>query len=132
MSSENVDLVRKAIDAANRRDLSLGRDLWHPDAEVDWSRSNGPLKGVYRGQEEIEGLLGEFWSAFDRMETEAHEYTPVGAHVVVPNTVYMRGRDGVEVTARSTFVYTIEDGRITRLVMFNERDEALEAAEQQQ
>jgi ketosteroid isomerase-like protein len=47
---------------------------------------------------------------------------------VVPNTAHMRGRDGVEVIARSTFVYTVEDGQITRLRMFQERAEALEAA----
>ena len=132
MSQENVEVVRSAIEAGNRRDLQMGWDLWDPNAEVDWSRSNGPLKGVYRGREEIERLLTEFWSAFDRVETEAHEYTPVGSQVVVPNTAHMRGRDGVEVTAKSTFVYTIEDGQVTRLVMFNDLDEALEAAEQQQ
>jgi hypothetical protein len=32
------------------------------------------------------------------------------------------------VTARSTFVYTVENGLITRLRMFQERAEALEAA----
>jgi ketosteroid isomerase-like protein len=40
----------------------------------------------------------------------------------------MRGRDGIEVTARSTFVYTVENGQITRIRMFQERAEALEAA----
>jgi hypothetical protein len=39
----------------------------------------------------------------------------------------MRGRDGIEVTARNTSVYTLEDGLITRLRMFQERAEALEA-----
>jgi ketosteroid isomerase-like protein len=39
----------------------------------------------------------------------------------------MRGRDGVEVTARSTFVFTVENGQITRVRMFQERAEALEA-----
>jgi hypothetical protein len=32
------------------------------------------------------------------------------------------------VTARNTSVYTLEDGLITRLQMFQERTEALEAA----
>ena len=40
----------------------------------------------------------------------------------------MRGRDGIEVSARSTFLYTVENGQITRLRMFQERDEALEAS----
>jgi hypothetical protein len=40
----------------------------------------------------------------------------------------MRGRDGIEVTARSTLVYTVENGQIIRQRMFQERAEALEAA----
>jgi ketosteroid isomerase-like protein len=52
----------------------------------------------------------------------------VGSEVVVPNTAHMRGRQGIEVTARSTQVFTVENGRITRLRLFQERAEALEAA----
>jgi len=40
----------------------------------------------------------------------------------------MRGRDGIEVTASSTFVFRVENGQITRQTMFQERAEALEAA----
>jgi ketosteroid isomerase-like protein len=40
----------------------------------------------------------------------------------------VQGREGIEVIARSTFVYTVENGQITRLRMFQERAEALEAA----
>jgi ketosteroid isomerase-like protein len=128
MSRENAEIVRKAIEAGNRRDRSMLRALWHSDAEVDWSRSRGPFKGVYRGRNEFGGFQNEFWSAFERVELEAHGFTQAGSHVVVPNTAHMRGRDGVEVIARSTFVYTVEDGQITRLRMFQEQAEALEAA----
>jgi hypothetical protein len=39
----------------------------------------------------------------------------------------MRGREGIAVTAKSTFVWTVENGQITRFRMFQERAEALEA-----
>jgi ketosteroid isomerase-like protein len=48
--------------------------------------------------------------------------------VLVWNTVHMWGRDGIEVTARSALVFTVENGEITRLRLFDERAEALEAA----
>jgi ketosteroid isomerase-like protein len=48
--------------------------------------------------------------------------------VVVPNTAHLRGREGVKVIARSTFVFTVENGQITRLRMFQERADALKAA----
>ena len=128
MSRENVEIVRKAIEASNRRDVPMARALWHAEAEVDWSRSRGPLKGVYRGREEVETFQDEFWSMFETVELEAHGFMQAGSDVVVPNTAHLRGRDGMEVIARSAFVYTVEDGRITRLQMFQEPDEALEAA----
>jgi ketosteroid isomerase-like protein len=127
MSDVNVEIVRKAIEAGNRRDVAAARALWHSDAEVDWSRSLGPWKGVYRGRAEIERFQNEFWSTFEENEVEPHGFTQAGSDVVVPNTTHMRGRGGVEVIARSTFVYTVEDGQITRLRMFQEQDEALKA-----
>jgi ketosteroid isomerase-like protein len=127
MSQENVEIVRRSIEALNRRDLTTLAALWRSDAEVDWSRSRGPLKGVYRGSGEIENFQNEFWASFERLEIEAHGFTQAGSEVVVPNTTHLRGRDGIEVTASSTFVYTVENRQITRLRMFQEQADALEA-----
>jgi ketosteroid isomerase-like protein len=57
-----------------------------------------------------------------------HGFTEAGSEVVVPNTAHVRGREGIEVIARSAFVFTVENGQITRLRLFQERAEALEAA----
>jgi ketosteroid isomerase-like protein len=128
MSEENVETVRRWIDAWNRRDLTAWLALLSSGAEVDWSRSRGPLKGVYRGPGELEVFWDAFWSTFEDVQVEFHGFTEVGSEVVVPNTAHVRGRQGIEVVARSTFVFTVENGRITRLRMFQERAEALEAA----
>ena len=39
----------------------------------------------------------------------------------------MRGRDGIEVTARRTWVYTIREGGIVRLCQYQDLQEALAA-----
>jgi ketosteroid isomerase-like protein len=90
-------------------------------------RSRGPLKGVYRGHGKLEGFWDAFWSTFKDIQLEVHGFTEVGSEVVVPNTAHMRGRQRIEVIARSTFVFTLENGQITRLRLFQERAEALEA-----
>ena len=82
----------------------------------------------YRGRGELEAFWNEFWTTFEDVQVEVHGFTDVGSDVVVPNTAHLRGRQGMEVIARSTFVYTVENGQITRLRMFQERAEALEAA----
>ena len=58
MSQENVEIVRRHVEAWNRRDLTTWLAMLRSDAEIDWSRSRGPLKGVYRGHGELESLLG--------------------------------------------------------------------------
>jgi ketosteroid isomerase-like protein len=128
MSEENVEVVRRGIEAWNRRDLTTWMASCHPDAEIDWSRSRGPLKGVYRDHGELETFWDEFWSMFEEIELETHGFTQAGSEVVVPNTAHLQGREGIEVIARSAFVFAVENGQITRMRMFQERAEALEAA----
>jgi ketosteroid isomerase-like protein len=125
MSRENVEVSRRHIEAWNRRDLSTWLALLSTDGEIDWSRSRGPLKGVYRGRREHETFWNEFWSTFEDVQVETHGFTDAGAEVVIPNTGHMRGRDGIEVVARSTFVNTVENGQITSHRMFQERADAL-------
>jgi ketosteroid isomerase-like protein len=96
--------------------------------EIDWSRSRAPFKGVYRGHDGIETFWDLFWSTFTDVQIEVHSLTEAGSEVVVSNTAHMRGRDGIEVVARSALVNTVENGQITRLRMFQEPAEALEAA----
>jgi ketosteroid isomerase-like protein len=127
MSDENVETVRRHTDAWNRRDRTGWLTLFLPDGELDWSRSRGPLKGVYRGRGELEHFFDEFWSTFEDVQVEMHGFTEVGSEVVVPNTAHMRGRQGIEVIARSTFVFTFENGQIARQRLFQQRAEALEA-----
>jgi len=128
MSEEKVEIVRRHAEAWNQRDRTTWLALFSSGAELDWSRSRGPLKGVYRGNREFEVFWDAFWSTFEDVHVEMHSFTEVGSDVVVPNTAHIRGRQGIEVVARSTFLFTIENGRITRFWMFQEKTEALEAA----
>jgi ketosteroid isomerase-like protein len=129
MSQENVEIVRRGVETWNRRDLRTWLALFSSDAEIDWSRARGPLKGVYRGPGEIETLWNEFFFTFEEAQIETtHGFTDAGSEVVVSNTSHFRGREGIEVSASSTWVFTLENGKITRLRLFQERAEALEAA----
>jgi hypothetical protein len=39
----------------------------------------------------------------------------------------LEGREGIETVSRATFVWTIRDGAIERVSMYQEREDALEA-----
>src|SRR5215217_5006961 len=128
MSRENVEVVRRSVDAWNRRNQKAWLALYHPDVEVDWSRSRGPLKGFYHGRAALQSFWNDYWSVFEAAHFEAHDFIDGGSEVVVPNTTHVRGRQGIETVARSNVVYTVEHGQITRFRMFQERAEALAAA----
>ena len=127
MSQANVEVVRRNAEAWNRRDLAAWMASLHPDVEIDWSRSRAPFKGVYRGHDGIETFWAEFWTTFEDVQIEWHSVTEAGSEVVISNTAHIRGREGIEVTAKSALVNTVENGQITRLRLFQERAEALEA-----
>jgi ketosteroid isomerase-like protein len=127
VSRENVEIVRRALDAYGRRDVDALRTLHHPDFELDWSASRGPLVGVYRGIEEAFRYWDEYYEAFEETIVKPDRFVGTGDFVVVPNVAYQRGRDGIEVTARSTLVYEVHNRQITRLCLYQDEDEALKA-----
>ena len=91
------------------------------------SRSIGPQRGVYK-LDQMRSFLENFTATFESVRIEAEEFVEVDELVVVPNTTHVRGRDGIEATARTAFVFTIRNGVATRLVMYQGRQEALGAA----
>jgi ketosteroid isomerase-like protein len=125
---ERIEFVRRAIDAFNRRDVDALLELGGDDFEYDWSRSLGPNRAIYKGANGFLQFISEQWEMFDPFQLEAHEYIPRGSHVVVPTTIHGRGPQGIPVSAKSTHLYTFENGRLVRITMFQERQEALAAA----
>ena len=96
--------------------------------EYDWSRSLGPNRGIYRGVEAFMEFINDQWSTFESVTLEAHDFIPRGNHVVVPTTTHGRGRQGVSVTAKSAQLYTFDNGRLVRVTLYQDREEALAAA----
>jgi ketosteroid isomerase-like protein len=127
MSQENVEIVRAVFEAANRSDVPAMLKDAAPDFVYDHSRSLGPFVGVY-GLSETRQFLDEFFAAWGSLRWEVSEFVDAGEQVVAPFTTYAQGRDGIEVQARAAFVWTLRDGAIARLCLYQERDEALEAA----
>jgi ketosteroid isomerase-like protein len=127
MSQENVEIARQAIDAYTRRDLEGVRGLADPEIELDWSASRGWLAGVYRGVEETQRFYEGYFEAFDEIVIEPDRFIDAGESVVVPNVAHQKGRDGIEVSARSTLVFTARNHRLIRVCLYQETDQALRA-----
>jgi len=126
MSQENEEIVRAVYDAYNREDLDAAVKDAAPEFELDWTRAVGPQRGVYK-LDEIRAFLGDFLEAFESTRVVPDEFIGAGDQVVVPQTGYIRGRDGIEATARITLVWTFRDGAIVRTCLYQQKHEALEA-----
>ncbi len=127
MSQENVEVVRAAYDAYNRGDLDVVLSNAAPDFELDWSRGVGPQRGVYK-LDQARPFFEDFGDTFESIRVEPKEFIEVDDGVIVPQTGYTRGRGGIETTARITLVWTIRDGAIVRICLYQDKQDALEAA----
>jgi ketosteroid isomerase-like protein len=111
MSQENVEIVRAAIDAWSRGDWDTALKDTAPDFEYDLSRAIGPIRGVYR-RDQTEEAWRDFTEGLTFARIEPHELIEAGEHVVVPWTYHAVGRDGIEVQARTTWLFTLRDSRV--------------------
>ena len=126
MSQENVEIARAAVDALNRGDWNAALKDAAPDFELDLSRGMGPDAGVYEG-DQVREWWDRFTESWESISFEPREFIPVDEHVVIPLTLRARGRDGIEVPSRPTWVLTFGSGALARVRMYQERAEALEA-----
>ena len=127
MPEKSVEIVRAAIDAYNRGDWEAFVKDAASDFEFDLSRAVGPNHGVY-GRDQTQSLSSQFAEDWESVWIEPHEFIEAGEHVVVPWTMHAVGRDGIELQTRVTMNWTIRNGAIERVCMYQERQEALEAA----
>jgi ketosteroid isomerase-like protein len=127
MSQQNVAVAQLCIDAYNRRDLEALRVLSDPDTELDWSASRGVEAGVYEGIDAVLRLYSAYFDAFEEIIIEPDRFIDAGESVVVPNLSRSRGREGIEVLARSTLVITFRSRKVTRICLYQATEQALEA-----
>src|SRR5215213_5222426 len=99
MSQQNVEIVRAALDAYNRGDLESSLKDISPGFELDLSRAAGPSI-AFTARDQILSFRAEFSEAWESVRIEPHEFIEAGEDVVVPWTMHLTGRDGIEVQAR--------------------------------
>ncbi len=120
-------MARRGYEAWLRGDVDAASEDFAPDFELDMSRAIGIDRGIY-SLNQMRRLGEEFWEAWETVQVGADESIDAGEHVVIPFANRLRGRDGIEVQARGTWLCTIRDGLIVRICLYQEVQEALEAA----
>jgi ketosteroid isomerase-like protein len=127
MSQENVEAVRRGIEAWNAGDMDAFREMHDPDVIVrtvaDW-----PEPGPYVGREAV---MRSFEQLRDTWDVETLEVTSdfidAGDRVVV-RLIWHGVGQGPQLNLELTDVLTVRKGRIRGHEYFWDHAEALEAA----
>ena len=131
MSQENVEKVRASLEAWSRGDWDGALKDTAPDGVVDNSTAIGEWRGIHRGHDAIRGMWERFIEPWERVEIEVTEVIEARVdRVVISTRARFVGRDGIELPGptRSGWVWQFRDGQIVHLAIYNDLDEALEAA----
>jgi len=128
VSAENVEIVRRLIEAWDRGDYSAALASIDPKIEVNVAY-HADIDGTYRGHAGLAEMLGVFWTEFERPRIEIEEAIHVGNAVVLGVRFFGRGKkSGVEVDAPAWHAWSLREGLAVRWQLFRTKQEALEAA----
>ena len=122
MASENLDLLRSIYAAIERGDF--GSSAW-ADPDIERVVVDGPEPGTFTG---LAGLAeGMRTRDMEDFRAEAEECRELDAErvLVLTRGVGRGKRSGVPVDARGAEVFEVHDGKVIRIVVYNDRDRAL-------
>jgi uncharacterized protein len=127
MSEENVEIVRRLMDAYLSGDFETALAAFDPEVEFDVSIR--PEGRVYRGRDGVIDAVRTWAGTWKDLKIEIEEIIGAGDDVVVVDRESGRGRaSGTQFEQQTGWVYTLREGKIIRAVWFPRREEALEAA----
>jgi ketosteroid isomerase-like protein len=126
--SENLDLVRSIYADWERGDYSSSE--W-ADPDIEFVQADGPEPSRATGLAEMAAAWGKRLNTFADVRVEAEEYRELDdSHVLV--LVRSRGvakTSGIDLKQiggeRTALVVSLRDGKVTRLVLYFDRDRAL-------
>jgi ketosteroid isomerase-like protein len=129
MSQENVEIVVKQFTDTNARDFTAVMDAYAEDVTLVLHGEIGPLSSAATGKVAVGEWFGDWFRQFGRdYRFDIEESRGVGDRVFVLATHHGRGRgSGVPVEERWAYLYTVHDGKVSRVELWNDRD-AREAA----
>ena len=129
MSEENVEIVRRAFERMNAGDI----DGFLRFCEMDLEFRDLPAlpgSGVFIGHDAMRGWYAKVEEAFENLRFEIEEYIATTSnHVLMPSRAVGRGRgSGADVELAFSAVATMRNGKLAKLIVYEDHAEALEAA----
>jgi ketosteroid isomerase-like protein len=127
MARENVEAVNRAISAINERDVDAYLAVCTPDVEL--VNPIAAIEGPNRGEPGIRRFFDGIREGATRFELEVERLEPLGDDRVLGFlTLNVESERGFPQRQPLTNLYELEGGKLSRVRVFRDRAEALEAA----
>jgi ketosteroid isomerase-like protein len=130
MSEENVEVVRRAVEAAFRRPPDFGtiNELFDPD-HVFATRIAAVEGRSLRGAAGFREWLNDMGVAMESWEMKVTSLRDLGdGRVLASGAFHGTSKGGVPIEVENWFISTVRDGKIVRSQVYESQAQALEAA----
>jgi len=131
MSQENLEVVRRALEAWQRGDLDTWLSAydpaieWHPALE----RIVGGIENSYRGVDGVRTAWSMYRAELEDFHYEAQEVRDVDKprRAPGPHALAAGAASGIEMDSPVGMVVTLRDGKVVHSIDYLSHEEALEA-----
>lgn len=128
-SQQNLEVVRRSIEAFGRGDLEGVLDTLAPDFEFEPSGRFMDVQRVYRGREGFREFWNDFRPAWEDIEIRVERTEDLGDRVLTLGKLAGRGGGShIGVDAEQAWLHTVRGGQVVRLRSFTTWAEAREVA----
>jgi ketosteroid isomerase-like protein len=127
MPAENLELIRRALDAFDRQDVEGFVKCMDP--EIEFEPHLAGVEGNYRGHDGIRQFMAEGSDVMELLGTDVDEVHDLGNRVLALGAFHVRGRgSGAEDVTPFALLATIRDGRFVHLKDYGNPAEGRRAA----
>jgi ketosteroid isomerase-like protein len=132
MSAENMELVRRVYGWMAAGEAEKAFEVYDPEIEWDSSDASWLLdlgfEPLYRGHDQVRKALRSWLEAWKSIDYQPEELIDAGDDVLAFVRITALGRtSGVEVVYEHPQIWTVRNGKVVRMRVFGDRDEALRA-----
>jgi len=129
MSKENVEIVKRALDAFNDRDVPSFEDLVTDDFEWLPAMISLVERGSFRGRDGVKTYFRESASTWSEHRVRGGEFHDLGDRIVVLGQMEGQGRvSGVAANSEIGMVFELRSGKLARARAYLAHNEAVKAA----
>jgi ketosteroid isomerase-like protein len=124
MAQGEIEIIRRSLQAFNRRDANGMIESIHPDGEMFPFRAQ--LEGqVYRGHDGIRRFIEDMYEDWSSFEVEIDEFQELRGRVLAIGHIEGISRgSGVAVGGEAGFLFEFRDGLIIKAVSYSDPAEA--------